>query len=460
MSEWKGKRVVVVGLGVSNIPLIRFLLRKGAIVEGRDKKSPEKLGERYFELRGLGVDCLLGANYLNDLDKFDTVFLSPGIPKNLPELRAIQGVVPFSSETELVLRYAKAPIFGITGSSGKTTTTTLVGEMLKASGLPTYVGGNIGVPLIEEIESIPEHARIVLELSSFQLELLNQSPHGALITNISENHLDIHGTMDNYIQAKKQIFTHQTDEDIAVFNFDDPLTKEMGKESTGSAFYFSKNEPVPRGTFTYEKIIYFRNGPHAYPVIDQGDIRLRGEHNLENVLAASLLAHLAGADWHSIRGVAKRFTGVPHRLEKVQTIKGVTYYNDSIATTPTRAIAGVKSFKEPVILIAGGYDKLLSFDEFADVVTDRTVKTLILFGATAKKIQKCVEETAKRKGNPKKPQIVLVSDLEDAVGLTSQIANRGDIVLLSPACASFDMYNSFQDRGQHFRDLVARLLES
>jgi len=454
MNKWAGKHVAVVGLGISNMPLIEYLLRQGAVVSGRDRKNEVEVGERAQTLRQLGVSCRLGPEYLCDLDQYDAVFLTPGIPKHLPEIQQLIGKVPILSEIALVFALAQAPIYGITGSSGKTTTTTLVGEMLKASGIKCHVGGNIGVPLIGEVEHIPANEPIVLELSSFQLELMDQSPHGALVTNVSENHLDVHLTMDSYIRAKKQIFLHQKPDDTAVFNYDDPITRQMAQEAKGQVYFFSRKAAVNPGIYLDEDQIVFQDGAGIVPLIAKQDIGLIGEHNVENVMAAALLAHCAGASWQGIRRAAAEFRGVKHRLEHIATVKQVDFYNDSIATSPARAIAGINSFAgRQLILIAGGYDKRLSFTEFAKVVAEK-VKALVLLGQTADQIANAVAEAS-----PAYNQIYRVRDLEEAVAAACRLAAAGDVVLLSPACASFDMYPNFEARGEHFRRLVENLTE-
>ncbi len=449
MIKWKSKRIVVVGLGISNIPLIKFLLRSGAIVYGRDRKSIAELGERYQTLGELGVECLLGEDYLNNLDEFDAVFLTPGIPKHLSEIQNLMGKVPVLSEIALVLAYAKAPVYAITGSSGKTTITTLVGEMLKASGINTFVGGNIGHPLITEVLDIPADACILLELSSFQLELLDQSPHGALVTNISENHLDVHLRLENYIQAKKQIYLHQSKNDFAIFNLDDPVTREMAAEVNGETYFFSMQQPVNQGTYLEDDTIVFcdRNQQREV-VLARSEVRLAGDHNVANMLAAVLLARLAGASFDAIRSVGREFAGVAHRLEELGTYQGVDVYNDSKSTTPSSAIAALKAFNQPIVLIAGGYDKHLSFVEFARLANGK-VRHMILLGQTAPQIQQTI--IGQSLTNTK---IHIVGDLPEAVDLAFQLAISGDVLLLSPACASFDMYPNYEERGEHFRRLV------
>lgn len=449
--EWQGKSVAVIGLGVSNVPLIRFLHRFGAKISGRDKASWEVLGERARELEGLGIELILGDSYLDGLDDYDVVFLTPGIPKNLPQLAALVGKVEFSSEIALVLRYCPAPVFGITGSSGKTTTTTLVGEMFRRSGFTTYVGGNIGVPLIEDVLNIPPESRVVLELSSFQLEQLHTSPHVALVTNISENHLDIHGTMADYTAAKTKIYQYQKRTDFAIFNLDDPITAQMAGESRAQVFYFSGHNPVPQGAYIRGRELVFQDpeGERVFAYIDQ--VQLPGRHNLENLLAAAVMAYIGGASWEAITDVCHTFQGVEHRLELVGDREGVRYYNDSIATSPARAIAGLRTFSEPVILLAGGYDKKLSFRELAAEIHARA-KAVVVFGDTADQIRTAVLQLGPF-------PVYTAADLSEAVQISSSLATSGDIVLLSPGCASYGMYRNFAERGQHFRSLVQALLK-
>lgn len=449
--EWQGKRAAVIGLGVSNVPLIRFLRRFGVHVSGRDKASREELAERAEELEQLGVDLVLGGDYLTGLEDYDVVFVSPGVPKNLPQLAALTGKVEFSSEIALVLRYCQAPVFGITGSSGKTTTTSLVGEMFRTSGFQTYIGGNIGTPLIEQVLDIPPDARVVLELSSFQLEQLGQSPQYALVTNISENHLDVHGTMEQYIAAKAQIYRFQKSTDWAVFNLDDPETVKMSRETPAQVYYFSRRQEVARGTFMRGESLVWRDGQRETVFVRADQVKLPGVHNLENILAAAALAHLGGAPWPAVSAVCRSFKGVEHRLELVGEVGGVRFYNDSIATTPTRAVAGLRTFASPVILLAGGYDKKLSFAHLAEEIHARA-KAVVVFGETAEKIAAAVLALGKF-------PVYRVENLAEAVALSRSLAVPGDVVLLSPGCASYGMYRNFAERGDHFRRLVQEFLK-
>lgn len=448
-ADWCGKRVAVIGLGVSNIALIQVLKEAGAFLSGRDRKTRAELGQRAAELEALGIDLVLGPEYLANIEDYDKVVVSPGVPKHFAELQAVEKLGKLSSEIALVFRYSLAPIYGISGSSGKTTTTSLVGEMLKTSDISVHVGGNIGTPLITDLGGISPQDCLLLELSSFQLEGLRQSPHGAVLTNISENHLDWHLTMENYIQAKQNIYRHQKPTDFLVLNYDDALTRAMALDAPGRVYYFSLQEPVQPGAYLLGEDLIYQDEMGSVVFAQRGQLALPGEHNLANFLAAAVFSHLIGASWEAIRQVGEKFAGVPHRLEFVREVDGVRYYNDSIATTPHRTQAALRSFTAPIILIAGGSDKNLSFDELGLAIQTR-VKSLILLGVTAPRIRQAVLAYGDY-------PIHEVEDLGDAVALARDLATAGDIVLLSPACASYDQYPNFVARGAHFRELVQNL---
>ncbi len=451
MGQWVGKRTAVVGLGVTNTALIRYLAKQGARISVRDRKTPDQLAGEREAFADLRLDWQLGSGYLDGLLDYDAVFLSPGVPKTLPALEVLQGRVLVLSEIALVLELARAPVLGITGSSGKTTTTCLSAEMLRTSGIETHVGGNIGSPLIEEIEQIPSAARVLLELSSFQLEHLTQSPWGALVTNISENHLDIHGTMKRYIDAKKRIYRFQSQDGFAVFNADDAVTRAMTYECPSRVSVFSTQHPVDDGAFLSGREFVLVDTSGAAQVIGSREkTKLLGDHNVENILAAALFAYRGGAHFDAIAKTIREFCGVKHRLEWIANREGVDYYNDSIATSPARAAAGIRAFERPVILIAGGYDKQLSFEEFG-VIVNRQTDHVILLGAAAEKIEEAVRRAAH--GSPK-PGIHRVDDLAEAVSAAKRIAVQNMVVLFSPACASFDMFPNFEVRGDTFRELV------
>ena len=447
------KKVAVVGLGLSNRALIRYLLGQGVVPTACDRLGPEELGAAYGELAAQGVAFRLGPGYLEDLEDFDVVFLTPGMPKHLPPIeKAKEAGVVLSSEIDLFFDLCPAPIVGITGSSGKTTTTTLVGKLLAAGGRRVFVGGNIGTPLIDQVDSITHEDRVVLELSSFQLELLDKSPHVAVITNITPNHLDVHPSMEHYVNAKKNIYRWQDVGDVAIFNDDDPYTPKMMQEARGQVFTFSRFHPVARGAWVDGEQIVLTGTELEGTVCSVKDLALLGGHNVDNVLAACLAAATVGVSRHHMAAVCRTFTGVAHRLELVGEVRGVKYYNDSIATTPARAIAGLNAFTAPIILIAGGSDKNLPFDELADHIISR-VKHLILVGVTAEKIERAV------RGKKKDFPVLRAKEFSQAVKLAATVARPGDVVLLSPACASYDMFRNFEERGDLFRRLVGELAD-
>lgn len=470
-SRLGGTEVAVVGLGVSNLAVTRFLLRRGALVTALDAKTPEQLGDRYRLLTALpdevGVDparltLRLGPGYLDGLGRFPVAFLAPGLPKSLPAVRAAQeaGTV-LSSEVHMVFELCRAPILGITGSAGKTTTTSLTGQILKATGRPTFVGGNIGTPLIEQVESIPAEGQVVLELSSFQLQLLSASPQVAVVLNVSPNHLDVHASMDEYLEAKKNIFRFQRPKDVVVLNADRPETRAMAAQAPGRVAWFSRLDQVERGAFLHGSEIVLRDDRGDRTVLDAGEIRLPGLHNLENVLAAVAASALAGAQPQEAAEAVRVFRGVAHRLELVRELQDVRYVNDSIATAPDRTTAALRTLgPQPgqgpnLILLAGGYDKHLSYEGLAEEMLGR-VRVLLLLGQTADAIQQAVEAAAAHRGRPA-PLVIRGARLDELVPRARELARGGEVVLLSPASASYDMYRNFEERGEHFRRLVSEL---
>lgn len=461
MNRWEGKKVAVVGLGISNLAVIDYLLPRKAQITACDRKSAEELGERYEVLKDKPIKFSLGESYLEGLSEFDVVFLAPGLPKELPEIKALaNSPVKITSEMELFLSLNPARTVGVTGSSGKTTTTTLIGKMLGVEH-PVHVGGNIGTPLLGKIGDITRDDWVVLELSSFQLEILHQSPNIAVVTNITPNHLDVHPSMEAYIAAKKRIFQFQSSHDTLIVNYDDPTTRAFAEEAKGKVYFFSRQTELEQGAFVRDRQIVIRNVPPIANMAERtlcsvDELRLIGTHNIENALAAALAAGIAGASPEALVSVLTTFTGVAHRLELVREIDGVRFYNDSIATTPARAIAGINAFAEPIVLIAGGYDKNLPFDEFAEVVVKKT-KAVVLMGSSAQKIEQAIREKEKLLGQ--KIQLVRAKSFDEAVTVAGELASPGDVVLMSPACASYDMFRNFEERGNRFRELVASLIK-
>ena len=440
-----GKRIAVLGLGVSNRPLVRLLLGYGCTVTGCDRTPREQLDQEVLELERMGCTLRLGEDYLQDLSA-DLVFRTPGMhPDKLSALA--EGGAQITSEMEVFFTLCPCKIIAVTGSDGKTTTTTLISEILKAAGKKVWLGGNIGTPLLPVCHQMKPTDYAVVELSSFQLMDMQHSAHVAVVTNLSPNHLDVHKDMEEYVQAKTNIFRFQTGEDKLILNLDNELTAPMS--GVGSTRYFSRQGKTDNGVCLQGDRIC-RDG---VPVLDKKDILLPGEHNVENYMAAILAVEGLVAD-ETIRRVAKTFGGVEHRIELVRVKDGVRFYNDSIASSPSRTIAGLRSFPEKVLLIAGGYDKQIPFDVLGPEACQR-VKTLFVNGATADKIRLAVENAPGY--TPGNPQIVVCADFTDAVKKAAGAAKAGDVVLMSPACAAFDQFKNFMERGKYFKKLIMEL---
>lgn len=463
---YRGKRVAVLGLGLSNLAVVHFLLGRGADVTVYDQRGPAGLGERYTALAGAPVRWRLGPAYLADLagdGPFDQLFLTPGIRKDLPEIAAARRAgAEIDSEMGLFFRFCRAPIVGVTGSAGKTTTTTLTGRILARSGRPVFVGGNIGEPLLPRLDEIGPDALVVVELSSFQLQVMSRSPRVAVFLNIRPNHLDMHSSFEEYMDAKKNILRFQPSDGAAILNADDPSVAGLAAETPAPAYHFSRERILERGAFVRDGQAVLRGFPALAGVAGGesaagplAEIPLLGAHNVSNVLAA-LAAGAAcgippGPAWEAVRA----FRGVEHRLEFVREKGGARFYNDSIATAPDRAEAALDSFDSPIVLIAGGYDKKIPFNGLGEKLVDR-VRLLVLLGQTAPKIRRAVEEAAARRGVAG-PDIREASDFPAAVRLAAGGARPGEVVLLAPACASYDMFNNYEERGRLFKSLVHQL---
>ncbi len=452
-SQLKGKKIAMCGIGVSNTPLILNFLKQGARVIACDRRERELIGNIADELEAAGAELKLGDGYLENLE-VDIIFRTPGMNFHLPELeRARKRGIAVTSEMEVFFDLCPATIFAVTGSDGKTTTTTLIAKMLEAEGKRVFVGGNIGTPLLPEIENITADDFVVAELSSFQLISMRKSPDVAVVTNVAPNHLDVHKDMDEYVQAKKNILLHQNAFSRTILNRDNDITEEFRKDVRGQSLGFSMSRRLNNGAWLdTDGVLHMAYRGIDVPVVDRKDIRILGDHNVENYLTAiAAVWGYVGVD--NIKKVAREFGGVEHRIEFVREVDGVKYYNDSIASSPTRTIAGLKAFDQKVILIAGGYDKHIPFEPLMPYLVDR-VKTLYLCGDTADKIENCLINYA---GYDSSPQIVRVEDIAEAVALAHKTAQSGDIVTLSPACASFDKYPNFVARGNHFKQLVNEL---
>ena len=442
----RGKRIAVLGLGVSNRPLVRLLLRYGCTVTGCDKTAREKLDAEVLELEKLGCKLQTGEDYLQNLNA-DLVFRTPGMHPSNPALEAVRlsgGDV--TSEMDVFFALCPCKILAVTGSDGKTTTSTLIAEILKRAGKTVWLGGNIGTPLLSRIDEIQPSHMAVVELSSFQLMDMTHSPHVAVMTNLSPNHLDVHKDMDEYVQAKTNIFCFQTPEDVLIVNGDDPITSAF--RSVGKTFAFSRKGE--NGRVVLDGNWIRRDGE---PVLDTREILIPGVHNVENYMAA-IAAVIGLAEDDTIRSVAREFGGVEHRIELVRIKDGVRFYNDSIASSPSRTVAGLQSFSEQVLLIAGGYDKGISYDDLGPVICEH-VKKLYLNGATADQICRAVKNAPAYA--PGKPEIICCENLDAAISRSVADAKPGDVVLLSPASAAFDQFQNFAVRGAYFKKRIKEL---
>lgn len=452
----KDSRVALIGTGVSHTELIELFLRKGIDVTVLDRKTKDQLDpELYSRLRSLGARFILGEGYLDRLSDFDVVYRTPGMYYNNPKLsKAREDGVIITSEMESFFQLCPCKIYAVTGSDGKTTTTTIISEFLKAEGYKVWLGGNIGKALLPRIESISETDVAVVELSSFQLISMRQSPDVAVITNIAPNHLDVHSGMEEYIQAKCNILDHQTAFSRAVLNSDNEETIGLLGHVRGRVSTFSRLHPVTLGAYLDgDRVLCYSDGRRSVKIIPASRIKIPGEHNIENYLAA-ISAVWGDVSVDSICRVARHFGGVEHRIEFVRELDGVRYYNDSIASNPTRVIAGLRSFNKRIIIIAGGYDKKIPFEPLAGPVNE-FVKVLILMGDTASKIEKAVTDTPLYDSS--KLKILHAGSMSEAVALARENAEPGDIVSLSPACASFDMYPNFEARGRDYKSIVSAL---
>ena len=443
----KNKKIAVLGLGVSNRPLVRLLLRYGCSVIGCDRTPREKLDAEVLELEKAGCTLKLGDTYLDDLSA-DLVFRTPGMHPANPALQLLRSQgAEITSEMEVFFELCPCKTIAVTGSDGKTTTTTLIAEMLKAAGKTVWLGGNIGTPLLPVCDQIQPADFAVVELSSFQLMDMRRSANVAVVTNLAPNHLDVHKDMDEYVQAKTNIFNFQGAQDTLILNLDNAITKTF--TGNGKTRFFSRLGKTDNG-ICLDGDMLCRDGK---PVLDKKDILIPGEHNVENYMAAILAVEGLVED-DTVRHVAKTFGGVEHRIELVRIKDGVRFYNDSIASSPSRTIAGLRSFPEKVLLIAGGYDKHIPFDVLGPEVLAH-VKTVFLNGATADKIRAAIENTPGY--TPGTPELVDCADFTDAVYKAAAAAKAGDVVLMSPACAAFDQFKNFMERGKYYKKLVMEL---
>ena len=450
----KGKTVAFIGIGTSNLPLIKLFAEKGAKVIACDRKSFDSLGENGVKAKEYGAELILGDDYLSNINA-DIVFRSPGTPFYKDELVKLRenGTV-LTSEMEVFFDLCPCKAIAVTGSDGKTTTTTIISEILKAAGKTVHLGGNIGKPLLPEIESVKPDDWAVVELSSFQLISMRKSPDIAVVTNLAPNHLDIHKDMQEYVDSKKNIVLHQNAFSKAVLNLDNEIANGFSGDVRGKLAKFSVKEKLFNGAYLDGTKIVYSDYGKVTEVMDYRDIKIPGMHNVENYLAA-ISAVWGIADVDTIVQVAKTFGGVAHRAEFIREYRGVKYYNDSIASSPTRTALGTLSlYDEKIIIIAGGYDKHIPYEPLGPVINNK-VKTLILLGDTAPKIEAAVKGADNYDESSIK--IINVTNMEEAVEAAVNNSVEGDIVSLSPASASFGLYKNFEERGNHFKTIVNNL---
>ena len=446
------KRIGVIGIGVSNTPMIKAFLSAGCDVTACDKRSASELGDTYEELVSLGAKLNLGETYLDKLD-FDIVFRTPGLMPFDPKLSDfVSRGGELTSEMELFFRLCPCRIIAVTGSDGKTTTTTIISELLKAQGYTVHLGGNIGRPLLCDVDSMSPEDFAVLELSSFQLHSMHCRPDAAVITNISPNHLDKHRDYKDYYDAKSAIFIQQDGNDRLVLNHENEFSEYYRRQAKSDVSYFSRVFKPENGVYSDDKYIYRMIDGREVKIMDIEEIKIPGTHNLENYMAAFSATQGLVSD-ETCREVAMSFSGVEHRLERVREKDGVVYINDSIGTSPSRTAAGLHALKTKPILIAGGYDKHIPFDELGDEICLH-VKELFLCGATAEKIAGVVKNSKYYTDDFK---MTIMNDFKETVLAASNAAESGDIVLLSPACAAFDQFKNFMERGKYFKQIVMEL---
>ncbi len=451
------RKVAVIGLGVSNLPLLDYLHEKKARVTVFDQRESDCINKEAMDKINLySFEYSFGKNYLEKLKGFDLIFRSPSCLPTIPELEqeANRGAI-VTTEIELLMKMAPCKVIGVTGSDGKTTTTSLINKILEKAGYNTYLGGNIGIPLFTRLSEIKPEDILILELSSFQLMGMAVSPNISVITNITPNHLNIHKDYQEYIEAKKNIFKFQDEKDILILNYDNEITRKCQKEAKGKVVFFSKKEKLDNGFIVDGNVIKECDDKIRKHILNTEDVVLRGKHNYENI-ATALAATKTLVDTDIAVEAIKEFKPVAHRIEFVREIDGVKWYNDSASSSPTRTLSGLNAFEEEIVLIAGGYDKNLEYEPLAKPIVDK-VKTLILIGQTSGKIFEAVKKELEVQN--KKLNIYMSNSLKEAINLAKKSAKQNQVVLFSPASASFDMFKDFADRGNQFKDIVLKLKE-
>lgn len=451
----KNRKVAIIGLGVSNLPLIDYFHEKKSIVTVFDSREIGEISREIIDkITNYAMEMSLGKGYLNKLKGFDLILRSPSCLPTIPELEeeTNRGAI-VTTEVELLMKMCPAQIIGVTGSDGKTTTTTLISEILKKAGYNCYVGGNIGTPLFTKLHEIMPDDKVVLELSSFQLMGMEVSPSISVITNITPNHLNVHKDYEEYIEAKKNIFKYQDRDGITILNYDNEITRNCSAEVRGKVIFFSSKEKLDNGYIVDDDVIKECDDKLRKHIVSAKELTIRGKHNYENICAA-IAATKTLVDISTAIEVIKTFPGVEHRIEFVKEINGVKWYNDSASSTPSRTISGLNAFDEEIVLIAGGADKNLDYTPVAKPILDK-VKTLILMGQTSGKIFDAVKEEEEKEN--KEINIYMVNNLSQAVILAKRYSVPGQVVLFSPASTSFDMFKNMYDRGQKFKGIVNKM---
>lgn len=455
-TEIKEKKVAVLGIGISNIPLIKYLVNIGVAVTAFDKNTLENLKDAISQLDGLSVQYSLGKDYLSKLNGFDMIFRTPGMRPDLPELvEAVSNGAELTSEMEIFLKLCPAQVFAVTGSDGKTTTTTLIYKILTEGGYDCWLGGNIGTPLLSKIDEVKESDKVILELSSFQLMTIKDCPSVAVITNISPNHLDVHKSLNEYVDAKKNIFMNQTAGDKLILNYDNDITRGFGNEAKGRCVYFSRVSELEEGIVFRNGKISVRTANREIDIVDAESIIIPGVHNIENYMAATA-ATIDYVKPETIRKIAETFNGVEHRIELVRELNGVKFYNSSIDSSPSRTIAALSTFKNKVILIAGGKDKGIPYEPIGQIIAEK-VKVLLLIGATAPRIEEAFNNYIHQTDIESEVKIIHCETYEEVVTRAYAEAIPGDCIILSPASTSFDMFKNFEHRGNVYKELVNSL---
>jgi len=447
----KDKKILVIGAARSGCAVAGFLSQKGAIVTLTDGKPVDKLGAVLESLKKFPIEYALGEEPIIKPRSFEYAVISPGIPLNTPLVKKIKRAkIPLTGEMEIAYQYSKSSIVAITGTNGKTTTTSLLGQVFSDAGVNVFVGGNIGIPLVTQVENLSEESVIVAEVSSFQLETIDAfRPKAAVILNITPDHLDRHKTLKGYTEAKARIFENQQETDYTILNYDDLRVRKLAVKSKGQIVFFSQKTELDRGIFVKNGIITIKTEDDCINVAHTNDIYIKGKHNLENALAATAAAFCLGVAPGNIGITLERFTGVTHRLEFVREVAGVSYINDSKGTNPDSTIKALEAYKKPIVLIAGGKNKGSDFTKLAKLIKKK-VHSLILVGETAANIQ----DAAEKQGFV---AAYHADSFSEAVTLAQRLAQPGDVVMLSPACASWDMFNDFEERGDLFKKLVNEL---